>query len=86
MVIYCFYTFCFSFDSTNTPALLLNQLMPMFELDPLFKRTFLLALPIRDISKVLKKRKFPLHEVCWTLIRVVEDRDTPFLNEEEVTN
>ena len=58
----------------------------MFELDPLLKRTFLLALPIRDISKVLKKRKFSLYEVCWTLVRIVEDRETPYLSDEEVRN
>ena len=58
----------------------------MLELDPLFKRTFLLALPIDDISKILKKRQFSLHEVCWTLNRVVKERETPFLNDNEVTN
>jgi len=47
----------------------------MFKIDPLFTRTFLLTLPIRDIAKVLQRKEFALHEVCWTLARVVEERD-----------
>ena len=72
-------------DRANTPTILQNQLSPMFELDPLFKRTFLLALSIFDMSKVLKRGNFSLFEVCWTLLRVVKERDRPlFLSEEEV--
>lgn len=57
----------------------------MFEVDPFFKRTFLLALPICDLGKALERNLFELHEVCWTLARVVEERDPPFLFQEEVT-
>lgn len=75
---------CYS-SSTSTPARLLRQLAPMFEIDPLFKRTFLLALPIRDIAQVLQNKIFSLHEVCWTILRVVVERDAPYLADEEVT-
>ena len=72
-------------DRAKTPAVLQNQLSPMFEFDPLFKRTFLLTLSIFDMSKVLKRGNFSLFEVCWTLIRVVKERDRPlFLTEKEV--
>lgn len=58
----------------------------MFKIDPLFTRTFLLTLPIRDIAKVLQRKGFALHEVCWTLARVVEERDhTSGLLDEEVS-
>ncbi|CAH3163087.1 unnamed protein product, partial [Porites evermanni] len=68
---------------SSTPINLLIQLTPMFEVDPLFKRTFLLALPICDLGKALERNLFELHEVCWTLARVVEERDPPFLSQEE---
>lgn len=58
----------------------------MFEVDPLFARTFLLTLPIRDIAKILQRKLFSLYEVCWTLTRVVEERDAPLLPDEEVSN
>lgn len=58
----------------------------MFKIDPLFTRTFLLTLPIRDIAKVMQRKVFALHEVCWTLARVVEERGyTPGLLDEEVS-
>ena len=71
--------------SSSTPINLLTQLTPLFEVDPLCKRTFLLALPICDLGKALERNLFELHEVCWTLARVVEERDPPFLFQEEVT-
>jgi len=46
----------------------------MFKIDPLFTRTFLLTLPISDIVEVLQRKVFPLHEIFWTLARVVEER------------
>lgn len=58
----------------------------MFKVDPLFTRTFLLTLPIPDIAKLLQRKVFALHEVCWTLARVVEERDrTSVLRDEEVS-
>lgn len=58
----------------------------MFKIDPLFARTFLLTIPIRDIPKVLQRKLFALHEVCWTLARIVEQRDrTSRLLDEEVS-
>ena len=46
----------------------------MFELDPLFTKTFLLALPLRDIATVLQRDvHIPLHEVAWTVTRVAEE-------------
>ena len=45
----------------------------MFELDPLFIRTFLLALPLLDIATVQRDVHIPLHEVAWTITRVVEE-------------
>ena len=56
----------------------------MFDIDPLLKRAFLLGLPIRDIPKILQSKIFSLYDVCWTLLRVVEERDPPFLADEEV--
>jgi len=72
--------------SNRSPAPLLLQLMPMFDVDPLLKRTFLLALPIPDVAKILQRKVFSLHEVCWTLTRAVEERDAPYLSDEEVTH
>ena len=54
----------------------------MFELDPLLKRTFLLALPIFDIAKMIPREMFSLYEVCWTLVHVVRERKDPLLCEE----
>ncbi|XP_022797655.1 E3 ubiquitin-protein ligase rnf213-alpha-like isoform X3 [Stylophora pistillata] len=46
----------------------------MFEIDPLFTRTFLLALPLRDIVTVLQRDvQIPLHEIVWTVTRVLEE-------------
>ena len=70
--------------SNSTPLNLLIQLTPLFEVDPLFKRTFLLALPICDLVKALQRNIFELHDVCWTLARVVEERDPPYLSPEKV--
>ena len=70
--------------SNSTPLNLLIQLTPLFEVDPLFKRTFLLALPICDLVKALQRNIFQLHDVCWTLARVVEERDPPYLSPEKV--
>jgi len=59
----------------------------MFKIDPLFARTFLLTLPLRDIAKILQRKVFPLHEVCWTLARVMEERHdhTSVLLKEQVS-
>ena len=78
---------CFIFYHLNSsPVHLFHQLSPMFKVDPLFTRTFLLTLPIRDIANVLQRKVFALHEVCWTLARVVEERDhTSGLFDEEVS-
>ena len=58
----------------------------MLKVDPLFTRTFLLTLPIRDIAKVLQRKVFALDEVCWTLARIVGERDrTSVLRDEEVS-
>ena len=73
-IVSLWFTTLINIYSNSSPVHLLHQLSPMFEVDPLFTRTFLLTLPIHDIAKVLQRKLFPLHEVCWTLARVVEER------------
>ena len=86
-IVSLWFTTSINIYSNSSPVHLLHQLSPMFEVDPLFRRTFLLTLPISDIAKVLQRKLFPLHEVCWTLARVVEERPdhTSFLLEEQVS-
>ena len=56
----------------------------MFDLDPLFRRTFLFSIPVHDFHLVVTGGMFTTSEVCWTLERVISE-DFGVLLDEEVS-
>lgn len=68
------------FDSSV--ALMLNRITPSFELDPLFRRTFLLALPLKEYTKVTGSPAFSPLEVFTTLAKIFPEK--PYRNVDEV--
>ena len=66
---------------TSSPTQLLHRLSPMFDLDPLFRRTFLFSIPVHNFDLVVSGGMFTTSEICWTLERVTKDCDV-LLNEE----
>ncbi|XP_022783821.1 E3 ubiquitin-protein ligase rnf213-alpha-like [Stylophora pistillata] len=69
------------FPERSCPSRLTGVLSPLFELDPLFRRTFLLAVPCHMFGKVASSRKFPSVEIYTTLARHSSGKD--YLSEEE---
>ena len=61
---------------------MMNMLLPLFELDPLFRRTFLLVVPCREFGKVATSGKFPPVEVYTSLARILSEKQ--HILEEEV--
>jgi hypothetical protein len=66
----------------SSPIDFLHRLKSMFELDPLLRRTFLFALPFRDLGPCVRMGCFPPYEVCWTLARKLDAKS--YYSEEEV--
>ena len=54
---------------------MMNMLSPLFELDPLFRRTFLFCVPPVAFSKIATSGLFPPVEVCTTLARGLSVKD-----------
>ena len=44
------------------------RLTPSFEVDPLLKRTFLHAIPVWELDKVVGSKKFNICDVCVALV------------------
>ena len=70
--IHYFFFACFS-----GPSSLLNQMLPLFELDPLCKRTFLLANPFEAFGQIASSGNFPPVEIYTTLARILPEE--PFI-------
>ena len=47
---------------------------PLFELDPLCRRTFLLANPCEAFGEIASSRKFPPVEIYTTLARILSEK------------
>ena len=58
------------------------MLSPLFELDPLSRRTFLLVVPCRAFDKVASSERFAPVEIYTTLARILSEKD--YMIEEEV--
>lgn len=71
------YVSCFS-----GPSSVINMMDPLFELDPLFRRTFLLVVPRRAFGKVASSGKFAPVEIYTTLARILSEKD--YITPEEV--
>ena len=69
MEILFFFFACFS-----GPSSLLNQMSPLFELDPLCRRTFLLANPCEAFGEIASSGKFPPVEIYTTLARILSGK------------
>ena len=63
---------------------MMKVLPPLFELDPLFRRTFLFCVPSVAFGKIATSELFPLAEVCTTLARVLSVKD--YLMPDEVNS
>ncbi|XP_078381354.1 E3 ubiquitin-protein ligase rnf213-alpha-like isoform X3 [Oculina patagonica] len=71
-----------TFTEHSCPSVLMNMLSPLFELDPLFRRTFLLVVPCRAFGKVASSGRFTPVEIYTTLARVLSEKH--FILEEEM--
>ena len=60
----------------------MNLLPPLFELDPLFRRTFLLVVPSRAFGKIASSGKFAPVEIYTTLARNLSAKN--YVTREEV--
>lgn len=69
--------FCF-----RCPSSLIPRLSPLFELDPLFRRTFLLVVPINKFGKISSSGVFKPVEVYTTLAKSLSEKKD--LHKEEV--
>lgn len=69
--------FCF-----RCPSSLIPNLSPLFELDPLFRRTFLLVVPINEFGKISASGVFEPVEVYTTLAKSLSGKED--LHTEEV--
>ena len=47
---------------------LLLRLTPSFEVDPLLKRTFLYAIPVGELDKIVGSKEFDVCDVCVALV------------------
>ena len=63
---------------------MMEILSPLFELDPLFRRTFLLCVPPVAFSKIASSGLFPPVEVCTTLARGLAVKD--YVKSDEVNS
>ena len=57
----------------SCPSSFLKFLTPLFQLDPLFKRTYLLVVPVKAFGKVTSQNIFNILEICTTLARVLSE-------------
>ena len=64
------------------PSSLLNMMPPLFKLDPLCRRTFLLANPCESFGKIATSGKFSPVEIYTTLARILSE--ISFLTFEQV--
>ena len=62
---------------------MIKMLAPLFTLDPLFKRTFLLVVPCQAFGRIAASGIFTALEMCTTLARTLPDKR--FVTQEEVT-
>lgn len=62
---------------------MIKMLAPLFALDPLFRRTFLLVVPCQAFGRIAASGIFTALEMCTTLARIV--REIRFMTEEEVS-
>ena len=59
----------------SCPSRLTKVLSPMFELDPLFRRTFLLVVPCHVFNKIASSGTFAPVEIYTTLARTLSEKD-----------
>ena len=60
----------------------MKMLSPLFELDPLFRRTFLLVVPCRAFGKLAASERFAPVEIYTTLAKMLTEKS--YISEEEV--
>ena len=64
----------FQFSFNSSIVLMFEPITPLFELDPLFRRTFLLALPVKEYSKVSGSTVFSPLEIFTTLAKALPEK------------
>ena len=67
--IHFFVLVCFS-----GPSSCLTLMLPLFELDPLSRRTFLLANPCEAFGEIASSGRFPPVEIYTTLARILSEK------------
>ena len=70
------------FNCRRHPSKWIDLLSPLFTLDPLFRRTFLLVVPLSEFGRVASSEIFTPFEICTTLARILSEKK--YVNEEEV--
>ncbi|KAK2555497.1 E3 ubiquitin-protein ligase rnf213-alpha [Acropora cervicornis] len=65
-----------TFGKNSGPSSLLNLMPPLFELDPLCRRTFLLANPCEAFGEIASSGKFPPVEIYTTLARILSEKSS----------
>lgn len=70
------------FCRRNFPDLYL-RLTPSFEVDPLLKRTFLYAIPVWELDKIVVSEEFSICDVC---VALVTTRSRNFVHSYEVSD
>ncbi|XP_068694646.1 E3 ubiquitin-protein ligase rnf213-alpha-like isoform X2 [Montipora foliosa] len=58
----------------SCPSTWINMLSSLFELDPLFRRTFLLANSCPAFDKIASSRRFPPVEIYATLAKIISEK------------
>lgn len=67
-------SFSFLCSRCSCPSSWINMLSSLFELDPLFRRTFLLINPCRAFGKIASSGRFPPVEIYTTLARILTEK------------
>ena len=55
----------------------LPQLVSAFEVDPLLKRTFLNAIPVWELHKVVASKMFHISDICVALLTFCQRESVP---------
>lgn len=71
--------------SLRCPSSWIQYLSPLFELDPLFRRTFLLVVPVKEFGRIPSSGPFTPAEIYTTLAKGLLEKGRILQNCPEVT-
>jgi len=73
---------CYLFSFSRFLSSWIESFFPLFELDPLFRRTFLLVVPFHVFGKIASSGAFASVEIYTTLAKILFEKN--YLMEKEV--